>query len=190
MSLQSSARKVQDYSKTAADTGVKTVQVQSHFVVESLKRNNATFAELIDARIDTFYDSLTAGSFKGFLAHNAEFRATAKDKLQDLYGSNMASLQNLGSELKSLYGIDKLDTDRLKGNVDSVVKKFSDAGKSLKSAITSATETKAAPKAKKKPTARKAAPKKASPAPKKAAPAKAAPIATVSPATEETGSAS
>ncbi len=167
MSLQSSARKVQDYSKTAADTGVKTVHAQSHFVAQSLKRNNATVADLIDARIDTLYDSLTAGSIKGFFAHNAEFRTIARDKLKDLYGSNMESLQNLQSELKELYGIDRINAGELKEKAGGVVKKFTEAGNSVKSTLTSVTGTQSTAATEEKPSARKAAPQKAEAAPKK-----------------------
>ncbi len=166
MTLQSTARKVQDFSKTATDTGVKTVQAQSRFMLESLKRNNATFAELIDARLDSFYDGMTAGSFKGFFAHDAEFRATAKDKLKELYGSNKDSFQNLQGELKTLYRLDKINADDIQEKATGVVKKFTEAGNSVfKSGLTAfnlptgETEQKAS--------TRKAAPQKAKAAPKK-----------------------
>jgi len=106
MAFEFNPGKFQEYFEKINEANTKALEAQTKYYEGLVKRSGNAIAELADARVTSLQDLSSAKSFADAAETNASFEEALRAKLTALYEENAKALEDLQSELKSLYSID------------------------------------------------------------------------------------
>jgi|GEM_PF-4161612 len=99
----SELNKVKAMFQKTVETSTKAFELQSKFYQGFTRRQSEAWAQLADARVESFKDIASSSSIKEALTKNGDFDKQTKDGFEALHQANVKAFKEYTGSLKTLY---------------------------------------------------------------------------------------